>query len=301
LPFYHAVSNDIPKHLKHLFHVKTVTEFRNDLDYILRYYKPIELEDLISRKSAKNFVHFSFDDGLREVYEIIMPVLLEKSIPASLFINPAFVDNNALFYKHKISLILDQFNKVDSNLQREILNLFPDNQHIEPKSQIVNIQYSDTKLLDSIAAKLNISFSDYLASENPYMTTIQLKEWRKNGFSLGAHSWDHPMYNRIPESEQLNQTEKSISFVKNLFSEHQCCFAFPYTDFGVKKSFFDSLHSINHPPPLTFGTAGIKHDSVKTNLQRIPMEEKKSAKQILRGEYSYFFAKALLGKNTIHR
>ena len=47
LPFYHTVFNDHLPHVAHLLKFKTVDRFILDLDYFLRYYKSISLDQLI--------------------------------------------------------------------------------------------------------------------------------------------------------------------------------------------------------------------------------------------------------------
>ncbi|MBC7642475.1 MAG: hypothetical protein H7174_09100, partial [Flavobacterium sp.] len=43
---------------------------------------------------------------MSEVYNIIFPILKKRNISAIFFINPDFVDNETVLYKHKISLII---------------------------------------------------------------------------------------------------------------------------------------------------------------------------------------------------
>jgi hypothetical protein len=52
----------------------------------------------------------------------------------------------------------------------------------------------------------------------------------------------------------------------------------------------------------SFGTAGLKEDPVDFNFQRVPMEIKKiPASRILKGEYTYYLLKSLLGRNKMTR
>ncbi|MBP6260442.1 MAG: hypothetical protein KA370_02970, partial [Paludibacter sp.] len=54
---------------------------------------------------------------------------------------------------------------------------------------------------------------------------------------------------------------------------------------------------------ITFGTANLKLDSVKSNLQRIPMEIKGSASaaSIIKNEYLFFILKMFISKHVIIR
>ncbi|MFW5820773.1 MAG: hypothetical protein ACOCWA_05750, partial [Bacteroidota bacterium] len=78
-PFYHAVNDNPGPHLKYLYPVKSEREFKEDLDKILKHFRPVsptELFDSEARRKNAGFI-LSFDDGLREVYEIIAPILKE--------------------------------------------------------------------------------------------------------------------------------------------------------------------------------------------------------------------------------
>ena len=108
LPFYHAVSDEKLPHVLN-YPYRNILQFEKELDFFLKYFQPVLLEELISGKcSGEKGFHLSFDDGLRECAEVIAPVLLKKGIPATFFLNSAFVDNKALFHKYKASLVLNR-------------------------------------------------------------------------------------------------------------------------------------------------------------------------------------------------
>ena len=84
LPFYHGVKGEeaLP-HLQHLYPVRDIETFRKDLDYLLKYFKPINLQTLKEitingTKPNENFMHLSFDDGLRAVSytHLTLPTIL---------------------------------------------------------------------------------------------------------------------------------------------------------------------------------------------------------------------------------
>jgi hypothetical protein len=110
LPFYHVVSDEGKDHFKHLYPARSVDEFNADLDFIMKYFQPvslIELIDLINsgKKPKKPVFHLTFDDGLSEFYNIIAPILKERGISATVFLNNDFIDNKQMFYRFKASLL----------------------------------------------------------------------------------------------------------------------------------------------------------------------------------------------------
>lgn len=281
LPFYHAVGDDIPDHLIHLYEPRSIADFKQDLDYLTKHFYPISLQELIEYKRnnknpEKPCFHLTFDDGLRECYDIVLPILLKRKIPATFFINTDFIDNKNLFYRFKASILAEQF----------------------AANGMLDLNCNEVEDVDSLASTLGVDFEKYLEKEKPYLTTIQLQELIDKGFTIGAHSKDHPLYNLILEDEQIEQTLNSIQFLKEKFHLNYSVFSFPFTDDGVKLSFFKAIQT---KVDLTFGSAGVKKDSVEFNLQRIPMEKNESAEQIIKTQYLYCFFKRILGKNKIVR
>jgi len=298
---YHTVTDFPPLHVKHLYPVKNKKEFINDLGFFLKYYKPISAAELIKinrqDKAFGNYFHLSFDDGFSECYDIIAPVLLEKGIPATFFLNPAFIDNKALFYKCIISLITDKLiNKQITSNQVKRINEMTGTQNLS--KIIAKFGYEEKNNLDKIAEILEIDINEYLVTQKPYLTNGQIKSLISKGFTVGAHSYDHPRYYKLTLNEQVKQTRESLNWIVNSFGVGYKLFAFPFTDYKVTGEFFNS---VKQDVDLSFGTAGLKKDPVKANLQRLPMESGLCGRDTVYTEYFYYLLKAVIGKNKIIR
>ncbi len=307
LPFYHTVSNTELAHIKHLYQVKSENQFEKDLDFLLLNYQPIDFLEykkcIDENVPLKNRFLLTFDDGLKEFYTFIAPILKRKGIPALNFLNTDFVDNKDLFYRYKVSVLIEklQTTTFSEDIQKEIKHWFLD-QGISLDDNykgLLKITYQQKDTLDYLAHVISLDFKDYLKKEEPYLTSGQIHELIEQGFHFGAHSNDHPPYHTIALEEQLQQTKESIRIISTEFNLNYTTFSFPFTDFNVSKTFFNEIQS---NVALTFGCAGLKKDSVNFNKQRIPFEiDGFNGEEILRGEYLYYIFKCLLNKNTIHR
>jgi len=281
LPFYHAVSDNVPFHLKHLYQPRSSQLFKADLAYFLKYFEPIELKELIrlvkeDKPLKKNYFHLTFDDGLRDFYDVAAPILKEQGIPATIFLNSDFIDNKAIFYRFKASILAEKL----------------------VAKGLLDISYSEKEILDELAKENNIDFEEYLKNEKPYLTSPQIEQLIQQGFTVGAHSKNHPLYNQIKLEEQITQTKESIKAVITPYNLEYNVFSFPFTDFGVSHQFFAA---IKNEVDLTFGCAGLKDDTIKNHLQRIPMELQQGGKEIIKTEYFYYLLKKIVGKNKIIR
>ena len=112
---------------------------------------------------------------------------------------------------------------------------------------VLNWKYEDYSKFEFKAKELNINFKDYLINIKPYLTTDQCLKMKSEGFHFGGHSLDHPIYYQLSEKNQIFQTLESVNITKSLFNESLSTFAFPFTDFNVKKSFFDEIHKTINP------------------------------------------------------
>lgn len=306
LPFYHAVSDEKLPHIESLYPVRNIALFRQDLEFLCCHFEPIDLETVrqsIHQPLAKPAFHLTFDDGLREMYEVVAPILKEMGIPASFFVNSAFVGNQDLFFRYKVAAICALEPKTPSDLHYSSHQKEADKEINEVAKKLLQLKYEDIPLIDESAEDFGLDVQAFLENQQPYMTLDQLKSLANDGFTIGAHSIDHPEYRFISLKEQLRQTEESLRFVEEEIGGKIRAFAFPFTDFGVQEAWFTHFYKGNEPLlDVSFGTAGLKEDVFPQHFQRVPMEGTLlSARQLIHSEYLAYLLKRPLGKHKIRR
>jgi peptidoglycan/xylan/chitin deacetylase (PgdA/CDA1 family) len=287
LPFYHVVSDEPCPHINNLYRFKDSKEFERDLDYLTAHYQPISADDLpdvlTGKYRDKKIMLLTFDDGLRQVYDVIAPILLRKGMPAIFFVNTDFIDNKALMFRYKASLIKnmdkDTSAMFDARNDKELDNEIPPESSDEIKNEI------DT----------------FLKGYKPYMSTDQIRALIDQGFAIGAHSCSHPYYEDLTLDQQLSETQDCMSILQRTFGAKHKLFAFPFTDHGVSTEFFERIFD-GGTLDFSFGGAGIKLDVHPRQFQRIPMEGwDAGAEQVLKSEYLYYALRIPLFKNKIKR
>ena len=291
LPFYHVVSDQA---LPHILNYPTISEkqFKQELDFYLNYFMPVSLEELLTTPKPNSF-HLSFDDGLKECAEIVAPILLQKGIPATFFVNSGFVDNKELFHRYKASLILNEMKAhPDAEVERYL------NENGLPPKKILQAPFSKRTILDHAAELLEIDFQSYLETQQPYMTTAQIKELQNKGFSIGGHSHKHPEFWKLSEKRQLKHIKKSMKWVTENVNPKVKAFAFPYTDDAVSTKLIKKIHD-KEWCNISFGTAGVKHDIIPYHYQRYPAEQKGNFEVNVKAEFLYFKLRKAIGKATV--
>lgn len=276
---YHMVSDKPLPYIINLYNYRSIDTFTDDLDFFTRYFHVIGLRELLDgivnkTKLPENSLMITFDDGFREIYEIVAPILIERKITCTVFITKNFLDNIELGYDNRKSVIIDAIlNLKHNNLKDEIFNLLQNNNsNIKNDliSSIKNISYARRNLVDTIGKLLDIDFEGFVKSQQPYLTSRHITELVNEGFTFGGHGIDHPKYAELSLEDQILQTITSVAFITEKFALDYRVFAFPYSDIAVSGSFF---HAISDKIDATFGTEGLRKDCIDNNFQRISVEK----------------------------
>jgi peptidoglycan/xylan/chitin deacetylase (PgdA/CDA1 family) len=297
LPFYHSVTDHPEAHIRNLEYFRSIQNFKTDIDFFTKQYRSLSISELSNSQKEKGFF-ISFDDGLSEVYHNAIPYLIEKKVTAAIFINSDFIDNKSMFYRHKVSFILEEL-KTNSNSGKVADYLNTSLENIQTK--IRKTTYSESVKLDDIAEILGLSFRQYLDFYKPYLSTDQIIEIQSNGFTVGNHSMDHPNFKTIGFEEQKRQIETTNSFIKDNFKTDPLYFSFPFGDDQLKNELFHYIFNEANIE-LSFGVSGLKSDDFKNHLHRIPMEVGDlTAVEIMKFQCFKYLMRKMAGTNQIKR
>lgn len=267
--------------------------FLEDLDFFTKHYKGVSISDL---DKTKDSFHLTFDDGMSEIYSVVAPILKEKKLQATFFINTDFVDNKSMMLSHKINLV-KYYLRNSVQLRSQLSGLLSYSE-TDLFSKISAIKSHEE--IDNVALSIRISFEDYLREAVPYMTKNQIMELHQQGFTIGNHGKSHTNFNTLNFSEQKLEIQNVNEFLISNGIEPSY-FCFPHGDFKIKNNIFEWMYSEGQIEK-SFGISGLKKDDFTRHYHRILMEiEDESAEQILKMEYLYFMLKALLGRNRIRR
>lgn len=307
LPYHHVVSDHPLPHIQNLYSYKGRKAFVEDLDWLVENFTPVQPADLAQHffsgkpLSSPSFL-LSFDDGYREVYDVIAPVLFQKGVPALFFINPAFIDNRELFYRCKLSLVIEKM-KDDDQLDRSLCQYFnlPPGDSDELHKRILGVDYNNRKVADELGDLAKIDFDSFVQQHQPFLSSEQIIKLSAQGFVFGAHSWNHPRYPLISINEQLDQTERSLQFVRGLQDNRFQYFAFPHQDKSVSKEFFSQILD-REKNLLLFGLQNQRSENGNRILHRYNAEDpRKDLASVTKGILFFNTLLSISGKRTVER
>ena len=101
------------------------------------------------------------DDGLRENYDIIAPILKEKGVPATFFINSATLDNTDMLYRHKASLLVNHVGQLKHQAAISKATALLTRHGIctsNLANSFLSIRYANKHILDELAISFDLDF-----------------------------------------------------------------------------------------------------------------------------------------------
>lgn len=308
-PFYHTIQPNVPEMFTALYTPITLKRFIKDIEYFTKHFEPINpyyLKEFITNGKVKNkpFFLLTFDDGLREVYDHAFPILKKYNIQPILFVNTDFVDNKALFYRYKISLIIHAIQKQPSLCQliKVLLNDFTNISNDSIATRLLQLTSAHTELIDRMLLICEIDEKEFLNKHQPYLTWNELQFLSSEGWYIGSHGTNHEAFQNLTFEEKIQQLTTSFQIIDEHVSQPYHYFAFPFTDHLIDKELINYIIT-NRIADLIFGGAGLKNEYQPFHIQRIPIEKDYclSAKHAISSEYFYYFVKKIVRKNYTKR
>ncbi len=294
---YHVVSDHYLPHVNNIYNYRNTETFTRDIDFFSSHFTIINLQQLLihlqtGKKLPDNSLLLTIDDGLKEVHEVMAPILKQKKIEPVLFLTKNYINNKELGYDHRKSLVINKIKELnDRQIKHGVTVMLKDLQLFDHSviESVLKIPYDLRHMVDSIAKMTGLDYSDFLQKHSPYLTSSDIRDLIGQGFALGGHSIDHTSFRDLALEDQLLQAKESMDFVNENFQIPYRVFAFPYWDAGVSRKFFQELAA-----DATFGTQGLLSETIPNHIQRIGFERfKYSAQQSIKAHY---FRKKLLSE-----
>jgi len=232
--------------------------FKKQIEYFQNHFKFITSEDLLdciysNKQIPKNSVLLTFDDGFKDHYSYVFPILKKLNIQGSFFLSGKIFEEYLLDV-HKIHFILAN-NSDKSEVAKDLCRLIDENQkEYNLKSTktyfeiLVNDNRYDTKevnfikttlqrslprkLKNTIVAKL---FKKYVTddersfSKELYMSIDEIREMKEQGMYFGSHAYSHEWLPYLLEDELKDEMAKSLQFYTKINGEsNDWIISYPY-------------------------------------------------------------------------
>lgn len=255
---YHYIREHFPS--RGIFGV-TPTEFRFQLLELLKnrfnFISLFELESAIQNKSIQDLpnksIFITFDDGLRESYEIGKPILDRLSVPAGYFISTGGIIESKVLNVHALHLIQqhmtyeeisklisdEMFFKLKSISERTVQNQYPwDDLDTSRLKYLFNFLLDEEEKRNLVHICLaNVGLNEVELRNRLYMSKEQIKNLSKIKW-LGSHGISHTALSSLTTTELTSELAGSKEQLESIGGDSVKTIAYPY---GGHSSFNDNV------------------------------------------------------------
>ena len=202
-----------------------IDDFKKEMCFIKRYFDLVSLDKIVEtlktgRKFKKPTVAVTIDDGYKDNFELLFPILKEFDIPVTIFLTTSLIGTNK-------GIWVDRLAEIILNTKQEVFNangLFK-----EQKFTLTSLKqkrYAYRSILGKLK-DLNISDRDRYLTQIEEQLGMQHNEKRvmlnwseirimqQNNIHFGAHTCTHPILTNMP----LEDAKKEIFESKRIIEE----------------------------------------------------------------------------------
>jgi peptidoglycan/xylan/chitin deacetylase (PgdA/CDA1 family) len=192
--------------------------FAKHLEYLQRHYSVVALDIIVAGKALPTSVAITFDDGYRSVFEHALPLLVERSFPATLYLISDVIGNDDMVWVNELNHWLRTYPERTS----ELVQVFFAKAPASPAEQVIsfcrinfNAATMET-LIGALRTEFNYSPAKQAREAKLYVGWNEIVLLGEGGFSFGNHTRSHPNLERLTRSEQVAE----IAGAQKALTEH---------------------------------------------------------------------------------
>lgn len=270
--FYHSVSDEHLPHQEHIYPPEPVARFEAAMRYIKRHYQPVSYAQVDAHVAEgqplpPKALHLSFDDGFRQCFDVVRPILIGLDIPCTFFIATDWLDNQSMFYRNQVSLCIERVEALDSGDRTAAFAELNQALELDLKGKadfgawIRSLVRQDEEELRTALRVLGVDAPTYLKEELPYLSRNQLRQLHAEGFTIGCHTRSHHKLVRLAPEQQEIEIVESAQVVAGITGQPVVPFSFPNSGNGLDRAHLATIRQRNPILGLFFDTQGLQPDA----------------------------------------
>jgi len=271
----------------------TIDQFKKQIDFFYDTYGLISKEDFIrsieTKTPVKEGVVLTFDDGFKDHYNNVLPILNEKKLWGCFYIPTGHYGDQKILNVHRVHHLLGKYDA--NNLLKDCMKLIDVSMLDEDKIQQFDKEIYKDQQLSSFEYQFKRLFNYYLRDEfktlildtisksyldeaelykSMYMTKNELIEIENQGSIVGSHTKTHPVLSTLSDVQQHDEIFDSFAFLDSFLRVPLRSFCYPYGGpSSYNKNTFDILEKCDVHHAFAVGNKQLEIPHYKYELTRM--------------------------------
>jgi peptidoglycan/xylan/chitin deacetylase (PgdA/CDA1 family) len=203
----------------------SASRLRSQFEHLHRHFRIFPLALMIERlKSGTALdpltVAITIDDGRRNCYEVLFPLLKEFQIPATFFVVSSFIRREDWVWTDKVLWLSEQSSRIGELSAGNIDRLFAGMNQLRPEGR--------TAFLEAIAKRMGVSIPPKAPSKYGPCSWSDLREMADSGLvEIGSHTVTHPVLATITDVDSWHELTASRAQIEEGLGRQVRLFCFP--------------------------------------------------------------------------
>ncbi len=229
---YHGVGDERSPYLP----TTSIRVFQNHMQYLAKYCHVLDLQHAVERMEVHDLperaVVVTLDDGYRDNYVHVFPILKQLGISATIFLATGVIGNGSVLWHDQVCRIISQ------TTLRKLQGFGSDDGYVldtgeEKRKAQDGVLWYLRSLEDDIRKESIQHLSQELAvpgtlpDSKLMLNWMEVKEMHSAGIRFGAHTVTHPILSRLSLDEVAREIRQSKRAIENILQESITTFAYP--------------------------------------------------------------------------
>jgi len=269
--FYHLVNDARLPHVAPLYSYKPRAAFERDLEFLARHYALVGHDEVVAAAEGRaslppDAAQVSFDDGFAECHDVVRPLLVKHGVPCTFFLVPNLLDNRALMHRNTAACLLERLAGLAEPDVAQVCGALARERGLQLEGRgalrrwILALRWPDRAELEAACRALRFDPAAYATERRPYLTVEQARRLRDDGFTLGAHTLDHPELDALPWETVERQVVESCRFVSDLAGRARVPFAITFNGVTLDRDRLDALRGSSGAIDLVYDTNNLREE-----------------------------------------
>jgi len=260
-------------------------DFRWQIQFLKHHYEVLPLSEIVRRRLSghplpRRCAAITFDDGLRNNYEVAFPILRELNVPATMYLATGYVGTDDLLWQDRLFAEIQSFESMELNLSSH--NLGDHNWDDAVTRQEVfdtllaafkrlPVELKDTALADVCQQTGNAGLKNQTRHDFQLMSWDNAAEMLDSGLvEFGPHTVNHELLSRLSDDQVHSEIADSHSSILENLGSSSPTFAFPNgTEADYDHRVFAALRERRIPSAVTTVSGLNRNSQSLLELKRV--------------------------------
>ena len=266
---------------------------RRQFTYLRRHFRVVPLLQLAEQTSSHRLdpytVALTIDDGRRNGYEFLFPLLKEFELPATFFVVSSFIRGEDWIWTDKVIWLSEQPNRPTELVPGKLDVVFRSLNRIRPEER--------NSRLEAMAKSVGVTIPRTVPAKYAPCSWGELREMADSGLvEIGSHTVTHPILSSITDEESWDELTRSQSQIEEGMGRRVSAFCFPNGMSGdVRPRQIRQVAEAGYYCSVLAHFGMVNSGSDRYQLPRIGMTRKSSTEQLAKYLDGFAYYQQLFG------